>query len=65
MAEFTEEEIRAVIKALENNEYWLSDGFGWYVGDYVRGKYKPDKSYDYRMRQIAISILSAIKKQGG
>ena len=62
MAEFTEKEIQAVIKALEKNEGWLSDGFGWYTGNTVRGEYEPEKAYKNRMRKIAISILREVKK---
>ena len=62
MAEFSDEEIEAVIKSLEKNENYLSDGFGYYVGGTVRGKLDPDRSYQFRMRQIAISILRAAKK---
>lgn len=63
MAEFSEEEIRAVIKTLEKNEQSLSDGFMFYTGNPVLWeKDEQEKVYQKKMRQIAISILRAAKK---
>ncbi len=62
MTEFSEEEIRAVIDALEKNSDTLSDGFGYYTPSIVDGKFDPQKGYDKEMRRIAIDILKAQKK---
>lgn len=63
MAEFSEEEIQAVIKALEKNEKWLSDGFVWYVGQVNWGERGASENvYNDRMRKIAIRILRSAKK---
>ena len=64
--EFTEEEIKAVIRALERNEKWLSDGFGWYTGGnrWTGEEGEAEKAYNSRMRKIAINVLKELRKHG-